>query len=139
MMSGPVLLSVFSGVCEGSLNPTIPVSASVCLDRMCFFDRSFVCLPRCCWLLLSGGGVSGSLSDSILYVFLSLDGDFVNRPSGPLGPVPLLLLQSWLKSLKELLIHFLSIILPFGVVTVCFVPDTAIIGLSVKALSNLDF
>ena len=77
------------------------------------------------------GGVSDSLSDVIIYTFFCFDGDFVNRPSGPLGPIPLLLLQSWSKSVKGLLIHFLCFILPFGVVTVCFVPDFGIFGLLV--------
>ena len=90
-------------------------------------------------LFLSGSGVSGSLSDSFMYTFFCFDSDFVKRPSGPLGPVPLLLLHSWSKSVIGLLRHFLCIILPFGVVTVCFVPDIAIFGLSVYALSNFDF
>ena len=88
-------------------------------------------------LLVSGGGVS--VSDLITYAVF-FDGDLVNRPSGPLGPVPLLLLlQSWLKSQMGLLMDFLCIILPFGVVTVWFVSEIAIFGLSVYALSNFDF
>ena len=69
-------------------------------------------------LLVSGGGVSGLLSDSITYTIFCFDGDLVNRPSGPPGPVPLLLLQSWSKSVLGLLIRFLCITIPFGVVTV---------------------
>ena len=90
------------------------------------------------WLLVSicGASASGSLSESIMTVRLCFDGDFVDRPSGSLGPFPLLLF-SCSKSMG-LLIFFLWIIFPFGVVTVCLVPDIANCGLSVYALSNLD-
>ena len=81
-----------------------------------------------------GGGVSGSLYDPIVYTFC-FDGGFLDRPSGPLGPVRLLLLQSLLKLGIGLLIYFLRITLPFGVASVCFVPDFAIFGLSVYAHS----
>ena len=70
-------------------------------------------------LLVSVGDVSGSLSDSITYIFFGFDGILVNRLSGPLGAVPLLLLlQSWSNSVLGLLMFFLCIILPFVVVTV---------------------
>ena len=85
---------------------------------------------------ICGASASVSLSESSMTVRLCFDGDFVNRPSGPLGPFPLLL-YSCSKSMG-LLIFFRWIIFPFSVVTVCLVPDIANFGLSVYALSNLD-
>ena len=81
-------------------------------------------------------GASESSSESITIVRLCLDGDLINRPSDPRGPVPLLLL-SWLHVPIGLLISFLCITLPFVVVTVWLVPDIANCGLSEHALSNL--
>ena len=85
---------------------------------------------------ICGASASDSLSESIMTARFCFNGDFVKRPSGPLGPVPLLL-YSCLK-LIGLLMFFLWIILPFGVLTVWLVPDIAICGLSVCALSNFD-
>ena len=86
---------------------------------------------------IGGASASGSLSDSMIAARLCFDGDLVNRPSGPLGPFPLLL-YSWLKSAMCLFMFFLCTIYPFGVATVCLVPDIANCGLSENALSNLD-
>ena len=67
-------------------------------------------------LSISIDGAFDSASESIIIARRSLDGDLTNRPSGPRGPVPLLL-YSWLKSMG-LLIIFRCITLPLGVVTV---------------------
>ena len=105
--------------------PSVPVLSVV-----------LVCGSKVFGLSVSIIGVSDSLSDSITVVRLCLDGDLMNRPSGPRGPNPLLFC-SWLKLEMGLLIVCLCRILPFGVVTVCFVPDTVNCGLSEYALSNL--
>ena len=107
-----------------------PISFGLPRPNVLFFTVALSASSGTVGLLLSVGGVSGSLPDSILYTSFCFDGDFVNRKCGPLGAVPLLL-QSWSKSVIGLLIQFLCIIIPFGVVTVCFVPETAIFGLSV--------
>ena len=80
-------------------------------------------------LSVSNNGVSDPLSDSITIAHISLDGDLINRPFGPRGPIPVLLC-SWLKSEIGLLIIFFCETFPFGVVTVWFVPDIANCGLS---------
>ena len=87
-------------------------------------------------LFVSNDGASDSMSGSIIIVRLCLDGDLINRPSDPGGPIPLLLC-SWFKSAMGLLISFLCVILPLGVVTVWSVPDIANCGLTKYALSNL--
>ena len=69
----------------------------------------------------SGSVSSDSLSESWM---LKVRGDFVNRPSGPRGPVPLLF-GFCVISDTGLLMFFLSIILLSAVVTVWFVPDIA--------------
>ena len=51
-------------------------------------------------------GVSDPLSDAITIARFCLDGDLINRPSGPLGPIPPLLC-SWLKSEIGLLTIFI--------------------------------
>ena len=104
--------------------PSVPVLSVVLVSDSGVFGLS-----------VSINGVSDSLSNSITVVRLCLDGDLINRPSGPRGPNPLLFC-SWLNLEMGLLIVFLCRILPFGVVTVCFVPDTANCGLSDYALSN---
>ena len=76
--------------------------------------------------------LSESLSDSGSRV--SFD-DFVNRPSGPRSPVPLLF-GSCANSEIGLLMCFLCSILYSAVVTVCFVPDITVCSLSENALSN---
>ena len=80
-------------------------------------------------------GVSESSSESITIARLCLDGDLINRPSVPRGPVPLLLVP-WLNVSMGFLISFLCIIFPFGVVTVWPLPDIAECGLSEYAFSN---
>ena len=87
-------------------------------------------------------GASGSLSVSIIAIRFGFVGDFVNWPSSPLGPFPLMfstpLLFSCTNSVLGLRIIFLCFSFPLGVVTVCLVPDIAVWGLSKYALSNLN-
>ena len=85
---------------------------------------------------VSINGVSDPLSDSITVARFCVDDDLVNRPSGPRGPIPLLL-YSCLKSAIGLLITFLCYTLPLRGVNVWFVPDMANCDLSEYALSNL--
>ena len=132
MVSGPVVVVACGefGVVRSRTNfglplPIVPVLIVV-----------LGCASGVFGLVVSINGVSDSLSDSITVVRLCLDGDVINRPSGPRGPIPLLFC-SWLKLEMGLLIIFLCRILPFGVVMVCLVPDTANCGLSEYALSNL--
>ena len=126
-------------IARGAWPQPFPYQLRSASTECAFLTVALSVCPGVVWILLSGRSVSGLLSASIMYVFLSLDGDFVNRPSGPHGPCSSAVVQSWLKSLSGLLIRFLCIILPFGVVTVCFVLDTAMFGLSVKAHSTSDF
>ena len=85
---------------EGLSSVGLLSTSVVCLGRTCsFYDlgRTTVVLSdwsRVVVLLVSGGDVSGSMPDSITYTLFGFDFDLVNRPSDPLGPVPLLLLQS---------------------------------------------
>ena len=70
----------------------------------------------------SGSESSDSLSESCM---VNVRVDFINRPSGPRRPVPLLL-GSCVSSEIGLLINFLCKTLLSAVVTVWLVPDTAI-------------
>ena len=80
-------------------------------------------------LSVSINDITDPLFDSITIARFCLDGDLINRPSGPRSLIPKLLC-SWLKSERGLLIIFLCNTLPVGFVTVWFVPDIAICGLN---------
>ena len=140
IVSGPMLLPcvvLLSGLVWGELvlvrslislglpRPIEPLFVTVVFGDSCVFG-----------LVRSINGVSRSSAESITIARLCLDGDLINRPSVPRGPVPLLL-ASCLNVSMGLLISFLCITLPLGIVTVCFVPDIANCGLSEYALSNL--
>ena len=130
IVSGPMLFA-FPGELWGELELRRSlINIGHPRPNVLFFTVAMFGWSSAVGLLLYGGGVSGSLSDSNMYTFFCFDVDFVNWPSGHFGPVPLLLLQSWSKSVPGLLVHFLCNILPFGVFTVCFGPNFAIFGLS---------
>ena len=90
----------------------------------CFVGRPLPNAPL--FLGVTTAGDSGSVSSYSLseLCMLRVRGDFVNRPSDPRGPVPLLL-GSCVISETGLLMFFLCIILLSAVVTVWFVPDIA--------------
>ena len=95
MVSGPVLLVPPGGdwwgleFCRSLVSFNGLPRPYVLLFTVALSDWS-----RAIGLLFSTSEVSGSMSDSITYALFCFDGDLVNRPSGPLGPIPLLLLQS---------------------------------------------
>ena len=137
-VSGPKLPSdFFAGVSRGEPGSERFSSVTFGLPRP-KEPGLMVTLSECSGVLgLSNsiGGASGSLSESMIAARLCFGSDFVNQPSGPLGPFPLLQC-SWLKSVMGLLMFFLFNVFPFGVVTVCSVPDMVNCGLSEYALSN---
>ena len=141
IVSGPVLISS-AGILSGQLwgeSELVSSRMSFCLPRLNVVFSKVALSESSGFLVLSVsiGSASGSLFVSIIAIRFGLDGDFVNRPSGSLGRFPLLLF-SCTKSDMGLLMFFLCIIVPLGVVTVCLVPDIAIWGFSEYALSNLD-
>ena len=106
------------------------------------FLTSFICRPLPIvplFLGVTATGDSGSVSSDSLFgsCMLKVRGDFVNRPSGPRGPVPLLFGSCI--SETGLLMFFLCIILLSAVVTVWFVPDIANWVFSEQALPNFSF
>ena len=86
-------------------------------------------------LSVSIDGVSDPLSDSITIARFCLNGDLINRPSGPRGPITLLFC-SLVKSEKGLLVIFLCNTLTLRVITIWFVSDIAKLNLWEYALSN---
>ena len=102
---------IFPGVSEGE--PGLgrsPVIFGLPLPKVLLFS---VALPEGSGVLglsvsFCGASASSSLSESIMAVRLCFNGDFVNRPCGPLGPFPLLLC-SCVKSMG-LLIFFTDVL-----------------------------
>ena len=101
MVSGTMLSSAgtFPGVSRGE--PGLvwsPVVFGLPLPKVLLFSVALVVGSGVLGLSVSicGASASDSFSDSIMTARFCFNGDFVKRPSGPLGPVPLLL-YSFLK------------------------------------------